>query len=335
MATKIFLLKVRKKLWYYIVSYFRAKKLYPYLYKSYWYYLFHNKYIKTNNSCYYGARPNNGAGIGHQIANWIAGYWFAKQFGLKFAHIPFSQSSWDTFLGFGDNEITAKTLIKEHGYKKVLLPLFDEFNSKEVELNKSIIAAYNNKKIVFVPEQDQFYSDQFGNIAEIKGKFYNTKARLNDKLSYSNENFNVAIHVRRGDIADGQLNDEQYAIRWQTNEYFETVLSNVIENFNPKKPIAIYLFSQGERSDFPDFEKFENIYFCLEMGAQDSFLHMVYADLLITSKSSFSYKPALLNNGIKICPRNFWHSYPEDGSWILVENDGSFNVNELKTILLK
>jgi len=32
------------------------------------------------------------------------------------------------------------------------------------------------------------------------------------------------------------------------------------------------------------------------MGEQDSFMHMVFADLLITSRSSFSYKPALMSN---------------------------------------
>ena len=64
------------------------------------------------------------------------------------------------------------------------------------------------------------------------------------------------------------------------------------------------------------------------MNAQESFLHFAYADLLITSKSSFSYKPALLNNGIKVCPKNFWHGYPTSKDWILVENDGTIDLNE-------
>jgi len=66
------------------------------------------------------------------------------------------------------------------------------------------------------------------------------------------------------------------------------------------------------------------------MNAQDSFLHLVYADLLITSKSSFSYKPALLNNGIKICPKNFWHGYPNNKKWILCDNNGNFDISSLK-----
>ena len=65
------------------------------------------------------------------------------------------------------------------------------------------------------------------------------------------------------------------------------------------------------------------------MSAQDSFLHMVYADLLITSKSSFSYKPALLSNGIKVCPKYFWHGYPDTEDWILCDNNGNLD-NSLK-----
>lgn len=55
------------------------------------------------------------------------------------------------------------------------------------------------------------------------------------------------------------------------------------------------------------------------MNSQDSFLHMVYADCLITSKSSFSYKPALLNKGIKVCPKDFWHGYPNTKDWLLID----------------
>jgi hypothetical protein len=37
-----------------------------------------------------------------------------------------------------------------------------------------------------------------------------------------------------------------------------------------------------------------------------------------------------MNDGIKICPRNFWHGYPDTKDWILVENDGSFDLELLK-----
>lgn len=322
--------KIKNYIWFKIVNFARKRNKYPYIYCSYWHYLFIKHSKDRNASCYYTSYPNPGAGIGHQIANWSAGFWYANQFGLSYAYSPFSNPEWDYFLGLGENEITANYLIKKQGYKKVLLPFFDENNPCEVSTITKIINSYGDKKIVFVSEKDQPYKDQFGIIDDFKTKFYNAKSRQNDKLIYNNNYYNIAIHVRRGDITIGQTNkNPNLLIRWQNNNYFVNVLSLVLNNIHTQKTIAIYLFSQGEQKDFKDFENFENLHLCLDMNPQDSFLHMVYADLLITSKSSFSYKPALLNNGIKICPRNFWHGYPETKEWILADENGFFDINNL------
>jgi hypothetical protein len=323
--------KIKNRLWSILVAKFRKKKYYPKIYKAYWYFYFNKPKKKKIATNYYSAIPNRGAGIGHQMANWIAGYWFAQQFGLTFAHSPFSTQKWEYFLAFGENEITVDVLVKKKGYQKVRLPLFDENNPKEIELIKNIISSYQEKKVVFIAEQDQFYRNQFGIINDIKAKFHNAEARGKMQLVYDQNYFNVAIHVRRGDITVGQeTKNPNLLMRWQNNDYFKNVLLSVVNNLTTKKPIAIYLFSQGVIADFKEFNEFDNIHFCLDINAQDSFLHMAYADLLITSKSSFSYKPALLSNGIKICPKVFWHGYPNTKDWILADEDGSLDVNQIK-----
>ncbi len=313
--------KVKRKIWTKIVCHTYNTQIYPYIYKSYWHYLLFNKKNTNNNTCYYAARPNPGAGIGHQIANWIAGFWYARQFGLHFAYLPFSTRRWDEFLGFGEGETEVEEL-KRKGYKIRKLPLFDENNSKEVELNRKIIQSYANKKVVFIAEQNQFYKAQYGVMDDLKRKFYSAPARKNDHLIYLKDNFNIAIHVRRGDIM-ADPNNPNLVMRYLSNDYFEKVLQQVVDYIHTPKPVHIYFFSQGKPEDYPEFAAFPNLHWCLDMNAQDSFLHFVYADLLITSKSSFSYKPALLNNGIKVCPKNFWHGYPDSKDWILCENDGT------------
>ena len=323
--------KIKRKLWRKLVSNLRNVFFYPFIYRSYWHYLLHKNKSIVNNTCYYAARPNQGAGIGHQMANWIAGLWYARQFGLHFAYLPFSTKQWDEFLGFGEGEKSVEELKKE-GYKIRKLPLFDENNEKEVELNVSIIRSYAGERVVFIAEQDQFYKDQYGVIDDLKRKFYSASARKNDHLIYSKDYFNIAIHVRRGDIMADPANPN-LTMRYLSNDYFEKVLKQVVNNIQTSKPIHIYFFSQGKPEDYPEFSTFQNLHWCLDMNAQDSFLHFVYADLLITSKSSFSYKPALLNNGIKVCPRNFWHGYPNSEDWILCENDGSFDIEKLKMAL--
>lgn len=322
--------KIKQKVRKTIVLYAREKSFYPYLYRSYWHYLFHkSEAAGRNTSCYYSARPNPGAGIGHQIANWIAGYWFAQQFGLKFAHIPFSTKKWDDFLGFGYGNPKVEDL-KKKGYKIRRLPLFDEKKKAEMQLNKRIIQSYEGKRVVFVAEQDQFYHDQFGVIEYIRKQFYSALNRKNDRLTYSINNFNIAIHVRRGDIMTDP-NNPNLTMRYLSNDYFEKVLKQVVDNINVSKPIHIYFFSQGKPEDYSEFARYPNLHWCLDMRAQDSFLHFVYADLLITSKSSFSYKPALLSNGIKVCPRDFWHGYPQGKDWILCDNNGRFDVTRLNS----
>ena len=78
--------------------------------------------------------------------------------------------------------------------------------------------------------------------------------------------------------------------------------------------------------------KFQNLKFCLDVSPMDSFLHMVFADVLITGKSSFSYKAALLNNGKKVCPKEFWHGYPQTNSWVMANESGNLlNEISLKT----
>lgn len=322
MIIKTLFFKIKIYVWYKIVKNFRSKSYYPIIYKSYWHLKLQKNLTTQPFKNYFAARPNPGAGIGHQMANWIAGYWFAQQFGLKFAHTPFPNKKWDEFLGFGEGEITVSDL-KRKGYKKVLLPLFDENNPKEVGLIKNIINSYEQQKTVFIAEQDQFYGDQFGNIEKLKEKFYHAPARNKDSLIYNKEDFNIAIHVRRGDIVAGlENNNPNLLMRFQSNAYFTQILANTLAILNTEKPIAIYVFSQGVTEDFQEFEQFKNVHYCMDMNVQDSFLHMVYADALITSKSSFSYKPALLNNGIKICPKNFWHGYPIDDNWILADENG-------------
>ena len=320
--------KTRRKLRGIWVYRLRTTRIYPYCYVSYWHSKLkqptvRNECADDSTAAFFAARPNPGAGIGHQMANWIAGYWFAKKFNLRFAHIPFSNKKWEEFFGFYQGKATLSDLRRE-GYKVRRIPLFDEYNPAEVERIKSIIASYAGDKIVFLAEQDQFYHDQFGVMEDLQKKFYSAPARKKDKVIYKDGDFNIAIHVRRGDIMQGDVHsDPELAKRYQDNTYFVNALRSVLEYFQDRANIQIYLFSQGKQEDFQEFLEFPNLHFCLDMDAQSSFLHMVYADVLITSKSSFSYKPALLNRGIKFCPADFWHGYPNRRGWVLLDENGT------------
>jgi len=99
----------------------------------------------------------------------------------------------------------------------------------------------------------------------------------------------------------------------------------VLAALKENKKVQVFLFSQAKIDGFSEFEKFRNVRYCLDMGPVESFLHLVNADLLISSKSSFSYKPALISKGVHICPATFWHDYPSDENYILADDSGNFN----------
>lgn len=293
-------------------------------YPSYWRYQTRGKAEHADlSNIYFTALPNPGAGIGHQMSNWISGYCWAKYFHLNFAHLPFSTRAWDDFLGFGKDEVQVSEL-KKKGWHIRRIPYFQWNDQQSIELTRNIICSYSGKKVVILCEQDQGYRNLYDAMDDMKTKFYDSTVQAKGRLTYDDAHFNVAIHVRRGDIMSNPTN-ENLAMRFLSNGYYERVLQQVVERYSQTqaKPVHIYFFSQGKQEDFPEFSCFNNLHWCLDMGAQDSFLHMVYADLLITSKSSFSYKPALMNSGIKVCPEKFWHTYPDTEDWIMCDNDGN------------
>lgn len=298
-------------------------------YGSYWHYIFSSK--KTNNHIkpenhFISEIPNYGAGIGHQMANWNTGFFFAGYFKKEFAHFPFSSSKWEKFLGFSEDEISALSLKENRKYKVVNIPIFNSANQKEIDFVGKIMDAYKRPNILFVFESDQGYTDQYHTANIISQKFFKASSRKDDKLIFNENSLNIAVHIRRRMKIE---TDDVWKMRGLDNDYFSKVLQTVLSVLKTIKTVQVYLFSQGSIEEYPEFKDFKNLYYCMDMGPVESFLHMVNADILISSKSSFSYKPALISKGIKICPSTFWHGYPTSEDFILVDNDSSFDTTRL------
>lgn len=328
--------KIYRKLHYLFWHKLHPGKWSLYLFAAYRHYQFTK--IKDSQNVqtqylYLTQEPNRGAGIGHQLGNWNAGFHYAKMFRINYAYSSFSSPEWDEFLGFGEGETAAEELLKK-GYKKRWLPYFNERSQSDVEMIQNIIYSYSGQKVVFYTELDQFYTNQYEIMADLSAKFNNATARQKDKLIYKDDCINIAVHIRRGDIVIGQQNQNAgLTKRWLTTAYYVQILERIIKVLQEcNKKYQIYIFSQGEQSDFPELSNIEHLTYCLDMPPRESFLHMVRADILITSKSSFSYKPALLSKGIRICPGDFWHGYPEDGQWILIDEEKGFEQPQLEQL---
>lgn len=283
--------------------------------------------IDQKSTVYITQVPNEGAGIGHQLANYIGGVHYAELFHVNFAYPGFKDAKWESFFGFDEGEKSIREL-KKAGYKLLRLPYFDE--EKDADLIRKIIASYEGQKVILQTELDQFYQKQYEVIPYIKKKFESASARKKEVFPFDRTKTNIAVHLRRGDIVKGQSTGEVgLTKRWLSTEYFLNATKSSIkllcEKGVKKEDIVIHIFSQGKDSDYQAFEKLGVVEYHLDENPIDSFLKMVRSDLLIISKSSFSYKPALLADGIRVCPREFWHGYPEDEKWMITKEDGSID----------
>lgn len=134
---------------------------------------------------------------------------------------------------------------------------------------------------------------------------------------------NICVHVRRGDSTNNQR-------RFVSHDYFVNVLESVTEFLQQQnRKYAIQLYSEGEREDLPEFERF-NVTYRLNEDHFDTLHHMVCADVLIMSKSTFSYLPALLNTHGLVIYKPFWLFPPKplESKWI-VANDNDDDVNNI------
>ena len=142
---------------------------------------------------------------------------------------------------------------------------------------------------------------------KIKNAFFKGKHNPFD----NNKDFlHVAVHIRRPNSRDDRTEGAD-----TPNSYYLNIINHIRKTVSGK-PLKFHIFSQGDIQKFSDFFS-EDTVFHLDEEIQDTFLKMVYADILVCSRSSFSYAAALLSDSI-IYYEKFWH--PPRASWISGNN---------------
>ncbi|MBR3305780.1 MAG: hypothetical protein IKI75_00835 [Lachnospiraceae bacterium] len=299
----------------------KREKLYP-LYSSYRH---RNKKPGSGEQLQYMTElPGYMAGFGHGLGAWRAGLMNAKIFGLEYAYSPMVNREWEEILGLGAGFPAAAVLLKQ-GYKKVLLPYYSVDSEKSRELIKQIIASYKGKKVIFYNEYEQWtgVGDDIKGDREIKEIFWGSPKRKSDELIYSKDEFNIALHVRRGDVSSRlKQGDESMRRRWLEPEYYLNSM-DMLDELHADKNIHYYLFSEGREEDFSEFRaKDRKLTFCLDMPAEKSFLQLCYADVLVTAPSSFSIIAGAWCRGTKYYPDRDWLTIPDTPDWIKLDEQG-------------
>lgn len=142
------------------------------------------------------------------------------------------------------------------------------------------------------------------NLSILRQNYEMTSTNL--QTYFSKEYINVAIHIRRYTSTDCDHNP--YRDLYEPNNHMNDYFLNIIKRINQKKDhekmeINFHIYSQGDISFFPSLNQLSkngyNILFHLDEHPIISLHHMIKADILIMSRSSFSHVAAIYSSGQK------------------------------------
>ena len=135
----------------------------------------------------------------------------------------------------------------------------------------------------------------------------------------------VCVHVRRGDVG---VNDSH---RFLPMSYYATVLRQIKQTV--KQPtLSIVVISEGSTADFREVTAAHpDAMLLLSKEPFRHFVHMLYADVLVTSRSGFSHLAAELGDSITVAAP-FWHKF--SGATVFANvTTGVFDTRALQRML--
>jgi len=244
-------------------------------------------------------------GMGGQFQRVIGIMALAKKYNLTYVHTPIKEMEHlpsphyleqiENYFQIKDNYPPSNSIQYDEEYDM-------EIASEIVITNAKELVARTGKNVlikIFLPQRildrdPDCYQLVLPKIREMKQKWL---------LPYFLPNkTNIAIHIRRGDV-----NSNDHPTRFTPIEYYY----RLVESFNEKFPDSnICIFSEENKEnkdEFTIFSKKPQVRVLLNLDILTTFEHLVHADILVTSKSSFSYLAGLLNTN-RVVYMDFWHS---------------------------
>ena len=136
----------------------------------------------------------------------------------------------------------------------------------------------------------------------------------------------IAVHIRRGDVTL-----EDHPLRYTSNSKIRTAIAGVIKTIKRSgKACQLSIYSEGVEQDFCGIL---DCPFELHLNGDplDALQNMISSDILVMSKSSFSYVAALMHQG-SVIYEPFWHR--PMGHWHTIERRGQIDEEQLLADLI-
>lgn len=233
--------------------------------------------------------PERSDGFGAQFQTIIASVIYAELTNKKFAYTPFKAMEHNYQ---NDSDFIAK--------KEWLINFIDNF-----EVNNGQ-AAKPEVNLIHFFEANLAQCINSAAFQKIKAIF---RANKNINNYFNDKNLNIAIHMRRPNPHDSRLDGAD-----TPDVIFLNIINYLRTAYAPQNPL-FHIHSQGELESFRAFNA-ADIVLHLNESIEKSFTQMVLADVLVTSRSSFSYAAGIISEGtVYYIP--FWHApLPQ---WISIE----------------
>ncbi len=267
----------------------------------------------------------------------------AHSLGMTFVYIPFRTvahfderktgiewvKDWDKLFNLDKNELTLKQANPNkyfhHKSSKSVLPML-----REKKYHHKGLYSFRDA-LNYVEYFHEYLEDSYKYVIQKVKDRYNPP---NVSLIYDTSVFNVAIHIRRGDVL-------RVPNKFIPNEYFLRLMTQLNTMFSVQKvqkaqKVHYHVFSDGKKGEFPEFNIGDNTFLHLddEIPAGSTLHHLIKADMLIMSKSKFSFYAGLVTEGIVIYTPYFM-SAPKcfENDWVKIcdETEG-FTNEQLESI---
>jgi hypothetical protein len=234
-------------------------------------------------------------GFGGQFQNFIWGIVICETTNNIYVHTPITNIAHN----YNNDEDFINNIEELMNIRNNYICVNDLSNDEKAAVNK-----YDMGYIWHNFDNNIDYYLQSSSFKNLKTNFWKNK----EKDFFKNNKMNVAIHIRRTNIHDSRVDGTD------TPDIYYLNLINLIRNKykNNSDCLIFHIYSQGIEENFNDYKNNDTLLHINE-DLCNTFLGLVSADILVTSRSSLSYSAALLSYG-EIYYKQFWH--PPSKEWI-------------------
>ncbi len=259
---------------------------------------------KTGKTKYLAASPHPRAGIGHQMSSVLAALELAHTNGIELA-ISGLPIDWATEFGFSPNEDFLEIEI----LKQLNLGSLSEVegNKYTKQVNKALSKNYSIPILFRAPFNDSKNDLTFG--GKLLQEQY-LRANSADRPGKKK----LVVHVRRPRVGDYGATGPMRNI--PTDSYYRKILEVIDskdfrENVSGIVLLGVELHELellGKKLQKRTGQEVVSTLGCCDVGA---FRLLATSEILICSRSGFSYTAALVNPGKIYFPTGFWHKVPD------------------------